>query len=72
MRSLERGARGFEDYDADAAGEVDAAAEMERAKVEVKELEERKALTNGAQGEAAAPRMNVQVSGELTAWLLDA
>lgn len=60
MRSLERGERGFEDYDEDAAGEVDAAAEMERAKVQVKELEERKALTKGDQDELDKPRMNIQ------------
>lgn len=35
---------------------------MERAKVEIKELEERKALTaNGAVGEPAAPKMNIKV-----------
>lgn len=61
VRALERGERGFEDYDADVAGEVDAAAEMERAKVEVQELEERKALTKGGQDESDKPRMNIQV-----------
>jgi proline-rich protein PRCC len=33
---------------------------MERAKIQVKELEERKALTSGQQGEPEKPRMNIQ------------
>jgi proline-rich protein PRCC len=62
VRALEKGTRGFEDYDQDRAAEVNAAAEMERAKVEVKEREERKALTTGEAGaDAAKPNMNVQV-----------
>jgi proline-rich protein PRCC len=62
VRALEKGTRGFEDYDQDRAAEVDAAAEMERAKIEIKEREERKALTTGdAGGEPAKPNMNVQV-----------
>jgi proline-rich protein PRCC len=63
VRALERGARGFEAYDADTAEVVDGAAERERAKVEVKEREETKALTTGGEEgeEKAKPRMNVQV-----------
>ena len=46
VRALEKGqVRGFEDMDESQMGEVDAAAEMERAKVEVKLREERKALS---------------------------
>jgi proline-rich protein PRCC len=60
VRALERGAKGFEAYDAERAQEVDGEAERARARVEVQEREERKALTTGAQGEPAAPRMNVQ------------
>jgi proline-rich protein PRCC len=53
VRALEKGTKGFE---------VNAAAEMERAKVEIKEREERKALTTGdTGGEPAKPRMNIQV-----------
>jgi proline-rich protein PRCC len=61
VRALEKGAKGFEAYDADAAREVNAEEERERARVEVKEREERKALTSGPQGAPEAPRMNVQV-----------
>ena len=34
---------------------------MEKAKREIQEREERKAITHGASGEPAAPKMNVQV-----------
>jgi proline-rich protein PRCC len=62
VRALERGQRGFEAYDADSAASVDAGEEMARARVEVQEREARKALTSGAatEGDAEAPRMNVQ------------
>ncbi|KAH7921735.1 hypothetical protein BV22DRAFT_707114 [Leucogyrophana mollusca] len=55
VRALEKGA------DADAAGaqEVDMAAEMDKARREIKEREERKAVTT-AKGEPEKPRMNVQ------------
>jgi len=36
--------------------------EMEKAKIEIKEREERKALTKGATGPAAEPNMKLNVS----------
>jgi proline-rich protein PRCC len=69
VRALEKGAKGFEQYDEEEASEVDAAAEMERAKIEVQEREERKALTQGDDGEPAKPRMNIQVRPSLSVML---
>lgn len=63
IRNLEKGKleKGFEDLDrVGISGEVDPVAEMEKAKVHVKELEERKQLTHGAGSGPEAPRMNVQ------------
>lgn len=67
VRALEKGsARGFEGFDAaaeeESTQEVDLGKEMERARVEIKEREEKKALTHGAakEGQLAAPRMNIQ------------
>lgn len=61
MRRLEKGAaKGFEGYEEEAS-EVDAMKEMERAKVEIKEREERKALTKAA-GPVEEPRMKLSVS----------
>jgi proline-rich protein PRCC len=69
VRALEKGSvRGFEGYDAYAAAsedgthEVDMSKEMERAKKEIKEREEKKALTGGAakEGQLAEPRMNIK------------
>ncbi|EIN07335.1 hypothetical protein PUNSTDRAFT_136020 [Punctularia strigosozonata HHB-11173 SS5] len=63
IRNLEKGKleKGFEDLDrVGISGEVDPVAEMEKAKVQVKELEERKQLTHGAGSGPEAPRMNVQ------------
>ncbi|KAF9265422.1 hypothetical protein L218DRAFT_923611 [Marasmius fiardii PR-910] len=63
VRALEKGsARGFEGYDRGEVEDVDAAKEMERAKREVKELEERKAVTKIAQGEPAKPKMTLNAS----------
>ncbi|KAL0581702.1 hypothetical protein V5O48_000284 [Marasmius crinis-equi] len=63
VRALEKGsARGFEGYDRGDVEEVDAAAEMERAKLEVKELEERKAVSKIAQGEPDKPKMTLNAS----------
>ncbi|KAH9952014.1 mitotic checkpoint regulator, MAD2B-interacting-domain-containing protein [Amylocystis lapponica] len=60
VRALEKGkVKGFEDADTEAR-EFNAQREMEKAKVEIQELEERKALTNGAADEAAAPKMNIK------------
>ena len=62
VRALEKGAvKGFEGLDHSAVGEVDAMKEMERAKKEIQEREERKAITMGAGGAPAAPRMNITV-----------
>lgn len=61
LRALERKAKGFEDADADDTQEVNALREMEKAKKEVQEREEKKALTQGAGGEPVAPKMNIKV-----------
>ncbi|THH33961.1 hypothetical protein EUX98_g283 [Antrodiella citrinella] len=61
VRALEKGIeKGFEGMEREGAQEVDAAKEMERAKVEVMEREEKKALTVGAGAGAAAPKMNIK------------
>jgi hypothetical protein len=73
VRALEKGSvRGFEGYDAYAPPgselgegglqEVDMSKEMERAKKEIKEREDRKALTGGAakEGQLVEPRMNIK------------
>ena len=63
VRALEKGTvKGFEGFEDDAA-EVNAADEMERAKREVQELEEKKTLTIGGQHVQAAPKMNIKVRG---------
>lgn len=60
MRGLEKGAiKGFEGYE-EGASEVDAMKEMERAKVEIKEREERKALTKAA-GPVEEPKVKFNV-----------
>ena len=61
LRALEKKAKGFEDADAADTQEVNALREMEKAKKEVQEREEKKALTQGAGGEPAAPKMNIKV-----------
>lgn len=59
VRALEQGkTRGFEDMDESTMGEVDAKAEMERAKEEVKAREERKDLTRD-KGAPAMPKMKL-------------
>jgi proline-rich protein PRCC len=65
VRALEKGVeKGFEGVEREGATEVNAAAEMERAKREIQEREEKKALTM-AQGHApAAPKMNIKVRGK--------
>ena len=63
LRALEKGAvKGFEGLEVAAVGEVDALKEMERAKKEIQEREEKKAITMGAGGAPAAPRMTMTVS----------
>jgi hypothetical protein len=63
VRALEKGmAKGFEGFESAEAKEVDAIEVMEKAKKEIQEREERKAVTHGAGGAPAAPRMNIQVA----------
>ncbi|KAJ4474521.1 mitotic checkpoint regulator, MAD2B-interacting-domain-containing protein [Lentinula lateritia] len=60
VRALEKGAvKGFEGYDRHEMADVDAAKEMERAKIEIKEREERKAVSKNPGGELAKPKMNI-------------
>ena len=64
VRALEKGIeKGFEAVEKEGAQEVNAAEEMERAKVEIQEREERKALTAAAGAAPAAPKMNIKVKG---------
>jgi len=66
VRALEKGAvKGFEGLEAAVVGEVDAMKEMERAKKEIQEREEKKAITMGAGGAPAAPRMTMTVGSNL-------
>ncbi|KAK7054835.1 hypothetical protein VNI00_003298 [Paramarasmius palmivorus] len=63
VRALEKGtAKGFEAYDRGEVEEVDAAKEMERAKEEIKEREERKAITKVGQGASEKPKMTITAS----------
>jgi len=62
IRAFEKKEKGFEGADTDDTQEVDALREMEKAKKEIQEREEKKALTKGAGGEPEAPRMNVKGS----------
>ncbi|KAI0054125.1 hypothetical protein FA95DRAFT_1551932 [Auriscalpium vulgare] len=79
VRALEKGMeKGFEGADDEDTQEINALREREKAKLEVHEREERKALTMGAAGEPAAPRMNIKggkgarVRGQLSALLAEA
>lgn len=68
VRALEKGmVKGFEGLETAAVEEVDAMKEMEKAKVEIREREERKAVTQGADGGPVAPKMNINVSISLMA-----
>ncbi|CDO69524.1 hypothetical protein BN946_scf184785.g29 [Trametes cinnabarina] len=59
IRALEKGKiKGFEE--AEDAPEFNAVKEMERAKKEIQEREERKALTTAASAVPAAPKMNIK------------
>jgi len=63
VRALEKGvAKGFEGVEDSTLSEVDAMKEMERAKIEIQEREERKAITIGAGAGPAAPRMTMTAS----------
>jgi proline-rich protein PRCC len=69
LRALEKGIeKGFEGAESSEAREVNAAKEMEKAKIEVQEREARKAVTHGAAGERAAPRMNIKVKETSSRW----
>lgn len=62
VRALEKGkVKGFEDLDESNMQEIDPVEEMERAKKEVQEREERKALTKGAGAGPAEPKMKMTV-----------
>lgn len=62
VRALEKGIeKGFEGADAEDTTEVNALSEMERAKKEIQEREERKALTMAGDEVPAAPKMNIKV-----------
>lgn len=62
VKSLEKGGgKGFEDFEGSTIGEVDAQKEMERAKREIQEREEKKAITMGGDDTSAAPRMTMTV-----------
>lgn len=61
VRALEKNMeKGFEGAETGETHEVNAMREMEKAKVEIKEREEKKALTQGADGAPAAPKMNIK------------
>ncbi|KAK2466882.1 hypothetical protein APHAL10511_001140 [Amanita phalloides] len=63
VRALEKGTtKGFEGYDSASVQDVDTQKEMERARVELKEREERKALTKGAGAGATTPNMKITAS----------
>jgi hypothetical protein len=63
VRALEKGAvKGFEGLDTAAVEEVNAMKEMERAKIELQDREEKKAVTRGADGGPIAPKMTITVS----------
>ena len=61
VRALEKGTiKGFEGAE-EQAEEVNALLEMQKAKQDIQEREERKALTAGSAEETAAPKMNIKV-----------
>lgn len=62
LRTLEKGAiKGFEGLEDAPVEEIDALKEMEKAKKEIQEREEKKAVTQGAGGGPVAPKMNINV-----------
>jgi proline-rich protein PRCC len=63
LRALEKGTiKGFEGLADAPIEEIDALKEMEKAKKEIQEREEKKAVTRGAGGGPVAPKMNINVS----------
>ena len=62
VRALEKGTiKGFEDLQNADVEEIDALKEMEKAKKEIRDREEKKAVTQGADGGPVAPKMNINV-----------
>lgn len=62
LRALEKGAiKGFEGLEDAPVEEINALKEMEKAKKEIQEREEKKAVTRGAGGGPVAPKMNINV-----------
>ena len=62
LRALEKGAiKGFEGLKDAPVEEIDALKEREKAKKEIREKEEKKAVTRGAGGGPVAPKMNINV-----------
>ncbi|KAF8964042.1 hypothetical protein BDZ97DRAFT_939484 [Flammula alnicola] len=62
VRALEKGTiKGFEGLQNADVEEIDALKEMEKAKKEIQEREEKKAVTKGADGGPVAPKMNISV-----------
>lgn len=73
VRALEKGIeKGFENVERDGATEVNALEEMERAKTEIQEREEKKALTQASGEVPDAPKMNIKVCSTYFAHLLKA
>ncbi|KAJ6630842.1 mitotic checkpoint regulator, MAD2B-interacting-domain-containing protein [Mycena sp. CBHHK59/15] len=63
IRALEKGTeKGFEGMDTAPVEEVDAMKEMEKAKLEMRDREQRKAVTRGADGAPAAPNIKLTAS----------
>ncbi|KAF9564609.1 hypothetical protein CPC08DRAFT_741341 [Agrocybe pediades] len=63
VRALEKGTiKGFEGLQDAPVEEIDALKEMEKAKKEIQEREAKKAITQGAGGAPAAPKMNINAS----------
>ncbi|KZT09492.1 uncharacterized protein LAESUDRAFT_810502 [Laetiporus sulphureus 93-53] len=61
VRALEKGVvKGFEAIETEGAEEINASRVMEKAKKEIQEREERKALTTGDAEVPAAPKMNIK------------
>lgn len=66
LRALEKGTiKGFEGLEDALVEEIDALKEMEKAKKEIQEREEKKAVTRGAGGGPVAPKMNINVCSQL-------
>lgn len=63
VRALEKGmVKGFEGLETASVEEVNAMKVMEKAKLEIKDREERKAITQGADGGPVAPKMTINAS----------